>query len=91
MNGYFRLVKVEQGIGLELIPPTDGGEQIRIAEVMDYLSNYSLVCDLSVLKEKISTREKETIFLKERVSEFSVLREEKIIPFCISNRKCRLS
>lgn len=65
MNGYFRLVKVEQGIGLELIPPTDGGEQIRIAEVMDYLSNYSLVCDLSVLKEKISTGGKETIFLKE--------------------------
>ena len=55
MNGYFRLVSMEQGYGLEFIPPCDKGENIRIAEVVDYLEKNNLIYDLSVLKEKIES------------------------------------
>ncbi len=63
MNGYFRLVPVELGIGLQLIPPSEGGEEIKITEVMDYLNEYNLVYDLSALKETISTQKEEVYFL----------------------------
>lgn len=64
MNGYFRLVKMEQGFGIQLVPPQDGGEKIKIAEVMDYLESHNLIYDLSVLKEKIEAGEKTDYFLK---------------------------
>lgn len=64
MNGYFRLVNLEQGFGLKLVPPKDGGENIRIAEVIDYLESNNLVYDLSVLKEKIESGEEAEYFLK---------------------------
>lgn len=62
-NGYFRLIELEQGFGLQLIPPQEGGDGIMIAEVMDYLEKNNLVYDLSVLKEKIDAGTKETVFL----------------------------
>lgn len=65
MNGYFRLKSMENGFGLELIPPTDNGEDISVAEVMDYLGNNNLVCDLSVLREKIESKIKTEIWLSQ--------------------------
>lgn len=62
-NGYFRLVAVGHGYGIKLIPPVDGGENIKIAEVVDYLERNQLVYDLSVLREKILSGEKETVLL----------------------------
>ena len=62
-NGYFRLVELEQGFGVQLIPPEDGGAKIMIAEVVDYLEKNNLVYDLSVLKEKIDAGVKDTVFL----------------------------
>lgn len=64
MNGYFQLKKIGQGYGLRLVPPTNGGEEIRIAEVIDYLDNNNLVYDLSVLKEKLTSGKEEEYFLK---------------------------
>lgn len=63
MNGYFRLKNMQDGFGVELIPPTDGGEEINILEVMDYLGSNNLVCDLSVLREKIDSRVNTEIWL----------------------------
>jgi len=63
MNGYFRLKNLEGGFGLELIPPEEGGEEINILEVMDYLGSNNLVCDLSVLREKINSRVRTEIWL----------------------------
>lgn len=57
MNGYFRLININDGYGIQLIPPTDNGEEINIAEVMDYLGSNNLVYDLSVLREKIKEGE----------------------------------
>ncbi len=62
-NGYFKLVGIGQGFGLQLIPPTNGGKYIMIAEVVDYLESNKLVYDLSVLKEKIESNEATTILL----------------------------
>ncbi len=55
MNGFFRLVNVENGFALQLIPPDADGEEINIVEVMDYLQSNNLVYDLSVLREKIDS------------------------------------
>lgn len=63
MNGYFRLVSMEQGYGLEFIPPCDKGENIRIAEVVDYLESHNLIYDLSVLKETIEQGTHTKLFL----------------------------
>ena len=48
MNGFFRLINVEDGYALQLIPPDAEGEEINIVEVMDYLQSNNLVYDLSV-------------------------------------------
>ena len=53
MNGFFRLINVEDGFALQLIPPDADGEEINIVEVMDYLQSNNLVYDLSVLREKL--------------------------------------
>ncbi len=63
MNGYFRLVNVEDGFALQLVPPDAGGEEINIVEVMDYLQSNNLVYDLSVLREKINLHEKTEYWL----------------------------
>jgi len=54
MNGFFRLINVDDGFALQLIPPDAEGEEINIVEVMDYLQSNNLVYDLSVLREKIN-------------------------------------
>lgn len=63
MNGFFRLINVEDGFALELIPPDAEGEEINIVEVMDYLQSNNLVYDLSVLREKIDSRVKTEYWL----------------------------
>ncbi len=37
MNSYFRLIITQMGTGIELIPPTDGGQRLDINEVIAYL------------------------------------------------------
>ena len=36
-NGYFQLVNEPNGYGVKLYQPKDGGEPIRIGELLDYL------------------------------------------------------
>lgn len=36
-NGYFKLVNEPEGYGVRLCQPKDGGEQIRIGELLEYL------------------------------------------------------
>lgn len=55
-NGYFKLVKNGLGFGLQIVIPTDGGEPVKIGEVMDYLAQHEVSCDLSVLKEALEQR-----------------------------------
>ena len=53
-NGYFRLVPDANGFGLEVKAPKDGGENIRIKEVTDYLALCNIICDISALKNAIA-------------------------------------
>ncbi|MEZ3426116.1 MAG: FapA family protein [Lachnospiraceae bacterium] len=55
-NGYFKLIKSGTGFGLQIIIPTGGGEQVKIGEVTDYLTQHDISCDLSVLKDALSQR-----------------------------------
>lgn len=52
-NGYFQLVSKDGEVKLRLVPPTDGGENIEISEVMGYLQQKSIPYDLSVLNNTI--------------------------------------
>ena len=54
-NGYFKLVSIQGGFGLKLIPPKDGGEAIVISEVVDHLDYCHVVYDFSALKNNIES------------------------------------
>jgi uncharacterized protein (DUF342 family) len=49
-NGYYRLVNTDDGFGLELIPPSEGGEDIRLQEVSEFLHVRELTYDPVALK-----------------------------------------
>lgn len=55
-NGYFRLVKSGAGFGIQIKLPTSGGEQVRIGEVTDYLTQQGISCDIAVLKDALEQR-----------------------------------
>ncbi len=59
-NGYFQLVEAVGGFGIKLIPPEDGGESIRIADIMWYLDNGKVDYNLETLQKAIA-EEKETV------------------------------
>lgn len=64
MNGYYRLCQKEQGICVELFPPTDDGEMIRVNELRDYISNYSISFDQEKLNAALlEAKEKYTVCL----------------------------
>ena len=37
MNGYFQLVTTQQGTGIRVYAPTDGGEPLQVEEALKYL------------------------------------------------------
>lgn len=62
-NGYFQLVNIQNGFGIKCIPPQDGGEEIQINEVIDYLNKRNLTCDLLQLKRIAAAGTEQTLFL----------------------------
>ena len=52
-NGYFVLVSDGTGYGLKIIAPTEGGEQVRIGEAVEYMTQRNLSFDISALKNAI--------------------------------------
>ena len=44
-NGYFKLVNEPNGYGVRLCQPKDGGEQIRIGELLEYLDGFGVFYD----------------------------------------------
>lgn len=55
-NAYFKLVNTAVGFGLLLVPPKDGGEELKISEVMEYLSFRNLKCDIPVLNNALHSK-----------------------------------
>lgn len=62
-NGFFRLVKMPGGFGIRFFPPTDGGEEVRIAEVMGYLDRLHVDYDANQLKKYIGEKTQGACFL----------------------------
>ncbi|MCI8773381.1 MAG: hypothetical protein HFI50_05540 [Lachnospiraceae bacterium] len=55
MNGYFRLMHEEGKTGIQLIPPTEGGDAISINDVTEYLSMKDIVYDKNLLYRRRRT------------------------------------
>lgn len=55
-NGYFQLVKIPGGFGIRLFPPTDGGEDIRIGELLHYLDEENIQYNLGILKKAVEEK-----------------------------------
>lgn len=62
-NGYFQLVKTSNGYGVRLFPPVDGGEDIRIGELIHYLEEHNINYDLGALKMAIGEKTDQVCFL----------------------------
>lgn len=62
-NGYFKLVKTPDGFGVKLFPSSDGGEAIRILELINYLDRDQIPYNLEALKEAVEKNEDTVIFL----------------------------
>ncbi len=62
-NGYFQLVRPPGGFGVELTPPVDGGEGIRLHELLKYLDDAQIVYDLNSIKQSILPDRETVCFL----------------------------
>lgn len=62
MNGYFRVVQKNGFCGIELNPPTDGGEPINREELLEYLSIKNFTYDVKVLGQLLLNLEEKVVF-----------------------------
>ena len=65
-NGYFQVVRTPGGYGLQIFQPKDGGEDVRLQEVMDYLDRQSVPYDPVSLKKAILAEENNVCFLERK-------------------------
>lgn len=63
VNGYFKLVNIQNGFGVKCVPPQDGGEPIQINELMDYLGKRSIAYDVAMLKKAVCADSVQTVLL----------------------------
>ena len=59
MNGYFQIVNEESQMSVMLYPATDGGEELDITEVADYLTQKDIPYDLMSLYATAKKLDKE--------------------------------
>lgn len=70
MNGYFRLIHEEGKTGIQLIPPTEGGDAVSVNDVTEYLALKDIIYDKNLLYKAIaaSAEKKITILLEKRTT-----------------------
>lgn len=70
MNGYFRLIHEEGKTGIQLVPPTEGGEPVSINDVTEYLSSKDIGYDRNILYKAVaaSVEKKMAILLEKRTT-----------------------
>lgn len=62
MNAYFQLITGPKQTAVRLVPPTEGGEKINVAELTEYLQMKNVeVADLKALYHAIANLTKETV------------------------------
>lgn len=62
-NGYFKLVTMPSGFGVKLFPPKEGGEEIRINELLHYLESENIRYELSAIKKVLDERREQVCML----------------------------
>jgi hypothetical protein len=63
MNGYFQLHVNDAGVSLELIPPFDGGEKIRVNELREYLDMVGVRYDVMAINTALYNLEEEPVVI----------------------------
>ena len=62
-NGYFRLKIEDDGVFVQLIPPVEDGEPVRISELMAYLTRLNLSgYDIPLLNKTLLGLKEPTLF-----------------------------
>lgn len=62
-NGFFQLVSAPGGYGVKIQPPTEGGEPIRIAELINYLDKIAVPYDAKWVKNILAENQEKVYFL----------------------------
>lgn len=69
-NGYFQLVCSENGTALKIVAPQDGGSHVSVREIMDYLTQYGISYDATLLnkgmQDAIASGKDEYVFMVSR-------------------------
>lgn len=70
MNGYFRLIHEEDKTGIQLIPPTEGGDPVSVNDVTEYLTLKDIVYDKDILYKAVtaSAEKKMAVLLEKRTT-----------------------
>lgn len=74
-NGFFQLIAKEDGAFLHIYPAVGDGEQLKYAEVADYLSSKGISCDSIILNAAVTSTSENEI----RVSFKPVLPENEMM------------
>jgi len=57
MNGYFQLVITDEGTGIKVFPPTDGGDALQTDDVRDYLDAHKIEHDVVIINDAVTKAE----------------------------------
>lgn len=63
MNSYFQILTEARGVSIILVPPTDGGEKIRVSELREYLDRIGVVYDPMAINSALYNLAEEKIVL----------------------------
>ncbi len=65
MNGYFQIVITPKGTGIKVYPPTDGGENLNVNDVRDYLDDRKIQYDVVLINEAVTKADGEVVIFSE--------------------------
>lgn len=63
MNSYFQILIDAKGVSIILVPPTDGGEKIRVTELREYLERIGVLYDPMAINSALYNLGEEKIVL----------------------------
>ncbi|MBQ9512001.1 MAG: DUF342 domain-containing protein [Lachnospiraceae bacterium] len=65
MNGYFQLSITENGTGVKVFPPTDGGKSILTADVREYLDTRNIQYDIKAVDTAVTNADGNVVVFTE--------------------------
>ena len=81
MNGYFQLVITPKGTGIKVFAPTDGGEALRVNDVIDYLEDRKIQYNSVVLNDAVSNADGNVVL----INDAQILPEREGVKFYVPN------